>query len=321
MPSPTGTPPPGWPAPAPLAAAVGGNRCGHRPDAPRFDVSLPEGANPARPAPIVKAIARVRDYYRSPRESRWDELSQGERHRRLERRLPAAGGADTEAGRALVRRLARWRQQRSERREALVAVLALLLGYTDIATLTVAVPSGDGWLGLSGPWIAAHTGLSPSRVKRALATLARSGLLANTGQGRRFDVKRRRWLGAGWGPVRRFSFRLVRALGLDVSWDKARRKARKHRQPAPAPPPPAASPAVARPDPAVPSTAEMVAAQTEHAKELRDRLLSSAARRARADPAAHRAAIERNRLTAELAAQGLSPAEIRERLNDAPQPP
>ena len=308
-------------APTPLAAAVGGNRCGHRPDAPRFAVSLPEDANPARPAPIAKAIARVQAYYRQPREGRWDELSQGERHRRLERRLPAAGGADTEAGRALVRRLARWRQQRSERREAVVAVLMLLLAYTDIDTLTVAIPRGADWLGLSAPWIAARTGLSPSRVKRALATLARSGLLANTGQGRRFDRRRRAWIGIGWGPVRRFSFRLVRALGLETSWDKARRKARKHRQPAPAPPPPAAPPAVARADPTVPSTAEMVAAQIGHTRELRDRLLSPAARRARADPAGHRAAVERNRRTAELAAQGLSPAEIRERLNDAPQPP
>ena len=305
-------------APTPLAAAVGGNRCGHRPDAPRFAVSLPEDANPARPAPIAKAIARVQAYYRQPREGRWDELSQGERHRRLERRLPAAGGADTEAGRALVRRLARWRQQRSERREAVVAVLMLLLAYTDIDTLTVAIPRGADWLGLSAPWIAARTGLSPSRVKRALATLARGGWLTATGQGRRFDQRRRAWIGIGWGPVRRLSFRLIRALDLEVAWASARRRRRKRDRTdatpdsAPRPDPTAlgALPAPAPRREAIPPT-----------RALRERLRSPAARQAEADPAAHQARVERNRRMAELAAQGFSPAEIHQILNDAPQPP
>ncbi|MBL8259956.1 MAG: hypothetical protein JNM60_09130, partial [Candidatus Competibacteraceae bacterium] len=105
---------------APLAALVSGNRCGHVPGAPRFALALPAAANPARPALIGKAIARLRQYYGTPRDGRWDALSQGERHARLERQLAAAGGADTEAGQQLARRLARWRQQRSERREALV---------------------------------------------------------------------------------------------------------------------------------------------------------------------------------------------------------
>ncbi|MGB2970842.1 MAG: hypothetical protein WBD29_00550, partial [Candidatus Competibacter sp.] len=61
----------------PVALAVGGNRCGHVPSAPRFDVTPPEGANPARPALIGKAIAQLRRYYDSPRDGRWDELSQG----------------------------------------------------------------------------------------------------------------------------------------------------------------------------------------------------------------------------------------------------
>ncbi len=110
----------------PVALAVGGNRCGHVPSAPRFDVTPPEGANPARPALIGKAIAQLRRYYDSPRDGRWDELSQGERHARLERQIEAAG-AGSDEGRRLARRLARWRQQRSERREALVGVVTLLL--------------------------------------------------------------------------------------------------------------------------------------------------------------------------------------------------
>ena len=289
----------------------------------------PEGANPARPALIGKAIAQLRRYYDSPRDGRWDELSQGERHARLERQIEAAG-AGSDEGRRLARRLARWRQQRSERREALVGVVTLLLSYTDIATLTVAVPSGEGWLGLSAPWIGARAGLSASRVKRALATLTRCRLLAATGQGRRFDRRRRRFVGTGWGPVRRFSFRLIRALGLDVSWDQARRRQRKRaraadaRPPAPSPAAPALAPATASPAaspaPAPPAPASPLEAG-ERVRALRRALASPAARQAETDPAARQARIERNRRTAELAAQGLSPADIRQRLNDAAQPP
>ena len=266
VPGPTGCPPTGASAPAAascppsppgrLAAAVAGasgNRCGHVPSAPRFDrINLPEDANHARPILIGQAMLKLKAYYDSPREARWDELSQGERHVRLERAIAAAGGPDTEEGRPLAARLARWRQQRSERREAVTTVLMLLLAYTDIDTLTVAIPSGGGWLGLSVAWIAERTGLSPSRVKRALATLNRAGLLTATGTGRRFDSRRRRWVGAGWGPVRRLSFQCVRMIGLEVSWQQEQRRRRKARvQQAraaapPAPRPPAGSPAERR---------------------------------------------------------------------------
>ncbi|MEI2740842.1 MAG: hypothetical protein V9G63_00140 [Candidatus Competibacter sp.] len=194
-------------------------------------------------------------------------------------------------------------------------MIGLLLYYTDIRTLTVAVPRGGDWLGLSGPWIARHTGLSASRVKRALATLARSAWLVNTGRGRQFDRRRRCWVGAGWGPVRRLSFRLIRALGLDVSWRQAQRKARRPDARAPVPTEIAS---LARPAPA-PSAARET--QREHARALRQALASPAARRAEADPAGHHAGIERQRRLAEWAAEGLSLAEARQRLNDTPQPP
>lgn len=320
------------PLPASLAAALGGNRCGHSPSAPRFElVTLPADANHARPALIGKAQAQLQRYYRSPHEGRWDVLSQGERRQRLERQLQAVGGAETDAGRQLLQRLARWRQQRSERREALVAVLLLLLAYTDIATLTVAVPRGPDWLGLSAPWIAQHTGLSLSRVKRALATLARTALLINTGRGRQFDRRRRCWVGSGWGPVRRFSFRLVRALGLEVSWAQARRQARKRARAAATPAAPAASMSMAPPlvnpvpAPALGTAApvpaprpEHRAAQRAHARALRQQLTGHPPP---TDPATRQADLDRNRRIAELAAQGCTRAEIRQRLNDAAQPP
>jgi DNA-binding Lrp family transcriptional regulator len=304
--------------PSRLAAAVagaGGNRCGHVPGAPRFDrINLPEDANHARPVLIGQANAKLQAYYAASREGRWDPLSQGERHYRLERAIEAAGGPETDEGRTLVARLARWRQQRSERREAVTAVLMLLLAYTDIDTLNVAIPAGGGWLGLSIAWIAERTGLSASRVKRALVTLNRAGLLTSTGAGRRYDARRRRWVGAGWGPVRRLSFDLIRRIGLEVAWNGERRRRRKDRvqrarAAAPvAPPPPAGTPAE----------------RQDRVRALRQRLAPGVGGTANAPvptAAARQAAIERTRRIAELAAAGLSPADIRQRLNEAPQPP
>lgn len=303
--------PPGGDAPSPprrgAAAVAFGNRCGHIPSAPRFQLlNLPEDANPARPAVISQAIAQLERYYDTSREARWDPLSQGERQRRWARKIAAVGDPPPGDGGKAAPHRADWRQQRSERREAVTSVLMLLLAYTDIATLTVAIPRGHDWLGLSGAWIAERTGLSRSRVKRALATLTHARLLTATGGGRRFDRCQRRWVGIGWGPVRRLSFAVIRLIGLEVSWDSARRRQRKQQRP---PPPP--------PDPKPP--ARSPAAQREQAQALRQAL--NPRREATPDPAARQAEIARTRRIAELAAEGLSPAEIRQRLNDAPQPP
>lgn len=288
-------------------AAATGNRCGHVPSAPRFHLlNLPENANHARPLLINQALLEVKVYYEAPRAARWDPLSQGERHARLERALAAAGGPDTEEGRKLAVRLERWRQQRSERREAVVSVLLLLLAYTDIDTLTIGIPSGGGWLGLSVAWIAERTGLSASRAKRALLTLHRAGLLTRTGAGRRFDARRRRWVGAGWGPVRRLSYAVVRMIGLDVRWQQEQRRRRKERA--------RQARAAEAPTPLPPRTA--AAAGREQVRALRQIVAPAVA-----PPADAPAAAARTRRAAELAAQGLSIAEIRQRLNDAPQPP
>lgn len=317
-------PTPGMPTPV-RAACASGNRCGHERSVLRFHLlHLPSEANPARPALITKAIGKVRHYFLNPRDPAWDVLSQSERQHRLARQI-AALGPKTPQGQRLEARSLRWRQQRSERREALILVLGLLFSYTDIATLTVAVPHGGDWLGLSVPWIAAHTGLSPSRAKRAIATLARAKLLTNTGRGRQFDRKRRCWVGAGWGPVRRFSYRLIRALGLEVAWQHAQHKARKqvrstvkssdsHRNP------PLLS--TQAPDPAF--HAQTAATLTPHTQRERAQSLRQAI-----NPAAHATEtrhtatpedLARNRRLAELATQGLSLAEIR-RPQQAAQPP
>lgn len=306
----------------PLAVRLG-NRCGHTPATPCFHrLHLPTDANPARPVILTKAVAKLLQYYQHPREGCWDRLSQGERHYRLERQITAVGGLQTAAGQHLQARLIRWRQQRSERREAVVLVLTLMVYYTDISSLKVAIPRGPDWLGLSAPWIAAHCGLSLSRTKRALSTLARSSLVVNTGRGRQFDKRRRCWVGTGWGPIRQFSFQLVRALGLEVSWRQAQRKARKatpsaSQLPQSSLPPQAPSPAIDRP-----ATSEALALASPQPSTLTLRQRLEAASGKRATPqATDPATIELNRQLAAWAAEGMSLAQIKKRLKETTLPP
>ena len=299
-----------------------GNRCGHTPMVPCFHLlHLPTDANPARPAVIAKAVAKLRQYYQNPRDGCWDALSQGERHHRLEQQIAAVGGLETLAGQKLHAKLIRWRQQRSERREAVILVLTLMVYYTDIKSLKIAIPRSPDWLGLSAPWIADHCGLSLSRTKRALATLARSALVVNTGRGRQFDKRRRCWVGVGWGPIRQFSFQLIRALGLEVSWRQAQRKARKAAVPTPQPPP-LSLPPQGRSPASDPSASEVLSpvSPPPPTLTLRQRLQANSGKPA-APRATDPATLELHRRVAALAAQGMSLAEIKKRLKEITPPP
>lgn len=82
-----------------------GNNCGHIPDKPRWFVPPEKHAN--RPGILRRIIQSIRDYYARP-----GEILPG---------LNAANESD--------------RQQRSERREACVAILGCILHYTDLITL------------------------------------------------------------------------------------------------------------------------------------------------------------------------------------------
>jgi hypothetical protein len=301
-----------------LTVAVGGNRCGHDPAAPRFHLlQLPEDANTARPALIIKLATKIRAYYHTAREGRWDALSQGERQHRWTQRIHTVGGDKTLQDQTLCAQWKRWRQQRSERRESLVLVLALMVYYTDIVTLKVAIPHGNDWLGLSAPWIAQHCGLSLSRTKRALATLARSTLLVNTGRGRQFDKRRRCWVGTGWGPIRQFSFQLIRVLGLEVSWRQAQRKARKPANRT-TDNPVRPSPVIAA-DTLTPPVLSLTE-QRERAQRLRQQLQAPPSP-SQVERVPWHGNQELSRQIAELALQGYSPAEIRKQLQEAAQPP
>ncbi len=72
------------------------------------------------------------------------------------------------------------RQRRSESAEAVTLVLKCIAKYVDLTTFKVGFyhPNSNKWFDLSYKKICEHTGLSLSRVRRALAELQRVGLLA-----------------------------------------------------------------------------------------------------------------------------------------------
>ena len=124
-----------------------GNRCGHSPDSPRWFEPPPKHT---RPKIIEKAIAEIRRYYSEPSST-----------------IPSlnlSNGSD--------------RQQRSERREACISVLACLLHYLDLATLRVGIPQNDAsFQGISMPFIAEKAGLNLKRAERAIHDLVKAGLI------------------------------------------------------------------------------------------------------------------------------------------------
>ncbi|MBE0437960.1 MAG: replication protein RepA, partial [Methylomicrobium sp.] len=126
---------------------MNGNKCGHRPDCPRWFEPPPKHT---RPKIIEKIIGEIRRYYAEPASS-----------------IPSlnlANGSD--------------RQQRSERREACLSVLGCLLHYLDLATLRVGIPQTDSsFSGISMPFIAEKTGLTPKRAERAVSDLVKAGLV------------------------------------------------------------------------------------------------------------------------------------------------
>lgn len=124
-----------------------GNNCGHMPDTPRW---FEPPKHHTRPKIIAKAISEIRRYYNEPAAT-----------------IPSlnlANGSD--------------RQQRTERREACLSVLACLLHYLDLVTLRVGIPQNDlSFQGITMPFIAEKCGLTLRRAERAVADLVRAGLI------------------------------------------------------------------------------------------------------------------------------------------------
>ena len=192
------------PAPIrPVAAAVsGGNRCGHDPACPRW--FEPPAHHAPHPKILVKLQAAVRAYFADPAV------------------LPSLNAANGSS-----------RQQRSERREACLALLGALVHYLDLTTLRVGIPQADGsFQGLSLEFLAEKAGLGLRRAERACRDLRKAGLVEVYPIAQKTDGDRYRGLPA----IRRLPVSLFKVFGLS-RWlqrerDKAasRRRRQRHRQ-------------------------------------------------------------------------------------------
>jgi len=177
---------------------VNGNGCGHDPDAPRW--FAPPERHAKRPKVLTKLNERVRRYYRAPAET-----------------LPALNAANGSS-----------RQQRSERREACLALLGGLIHYLDLVTLRVGIPQADGtFAGLKMEFLADVSGLGERRAERAIADLAAAGLITIHPLTKRLDDCTYK----GYAAIRAVSRALFEVFGLG-KWlrherDKATARQRK----------------------------------------------------------------------------------------------
>lgn len=183
-----------------------GNRCGHHPARPRW-FSPPEWHEP-HPKILQKIIRSIRDYYERPADI-----------------LPGLNAANHSK-----------RRQKSERREACVALLAAVLHYTDLPTLRVGRPQPDGsFAGLTMAELAELAGLATlrpdgtlclRRAERAMADLKKSGIITVT---RQYEQPKK-GVYKGLAAIRTVSKHLFTALGLDKWLAHERRRAEERRE-------------------------------------------------------------------------------------------
>ena len=169
-----------------------GNNCGHIPDKPRWFAPPENHAN--RPGILRRIIQSIRDYYTRP-----GEILPG---------LNAANESD--------------RQQRSERREACIAVLGCILHYTDLITLRVGIPQpGGSMAGLTMPFLAELSGLGERRAERAVADLKKAGIITVHPICEKLEDATYK----GYAAIRTVTKHLFTALGLSAWLEHERRKA------------------------------------------------------------------------------------------------
>ncbi|EIC27829.1 hypothetical protein [Methylomicrobium album] len=181
-----------------------GNNCGHDPDKPRW---FEPPKQHTRPKIISKAIAEIRRYYRAPVAT-----------------IPSLNLANGSE-----------RQQRSERREACLAVLSCLLHYLDLVSLRVGIPQNDtSFQGISMPFIAEKSGLSLRRAERAAADLVRAGLITVHPLCQKLTDTAYK----GYAAIRTISAKLFALLGMSArlrhererATARQRKRNRKHEQ-------------------------------------------------------------------------------------------
>lgn len=169
-----------------VSYSMNGNNCGHIPDKPRWFAPPEKHAN--RPGILRRIIQSIRDYYAKPGEI-----------------LPGLNSANESD-----------RQQRSERREACVAILGCILHYTDLITLRVGIPQPDGGMaGLTMPFLAELSGLGERRAERAVHDLKAAGIITVHPICQQLDDAAYKGIAA----IRTVCKHLFTALGLRPGWN------------------------------------------------------------------------------------------------------
>jgi hypothetical protein len=174
-----------------------GNRCGHDPARPQLDLARETSARML--AFITAAMAAVEGFFHERSKKRFPELlARGDR-----------------------------RFKRSERCEAIVRVLKCLLYFMDVVTLRVGLTrANDRCIGITEDRIVQWTGLSYSRVQRALADLRAAGFL--------FSAQPRDVRGdgrfVGLAAVRTLSKTFFRRIGLSIRLELEQKRGYKRRQ-------------------------------------------------------------------------------------------
>lgn len=164
---------------------AGGNYCGHNPLSPILDLVVPVGTGKGGvPAILGKLSARLDQYYWNPKKV-----------------LPSLNFANGST-----------RKQRTERREACVRLLRAIVGYTDLTSLRVGVPTKDGFVSLTMTVLAKRAGLTPSRADRAMRDLKAANLLT-VSQPRQLQPDGS-W--KGLAAVKAVSRQLFAVFGLDA---------------------------------------------------------------------------------------------------------
>lgn len=122
----------------------GGNFCGHNPLKPCLSLALPSDNRPSFLYEVGRAFRR---YFDSPNI------------------FPTLNHAASD------------RQQRSERREAVIQTLQAILEFLDIASLRVGIPTAQGFQPLKLAVLQARTYLHPRRFERAIQALRQAGII------------------------------------------------------------------------------------------------------------------------------------------------
>jgi hypothetical protein len=173
----------------------GGNYCHHQPEHPVLtpQISVKKGRG-GLPLVLHKCAERLQEFYWQPH------------------LLPSLNLANRSN-----------RQQRTERREACIQTLSIILYYLNLTTLCVGIPTAGRFINLSIHTLRKRTSLGEKRIHRALHDLKAAGILTISQP--RCKTPDGRWMGQV--AVKAVSQALFKALGLSTMLHMARKTAAK----------------------------------------------------------------------------------------------